>query len=316
MNSPGLAPIAPADWQAGGRDFAWGGHRLFARTAGDGPALLLIHGFPTSSWDWARLWPRLQGRHRLLALDMLGFGRSDKPRDAAYSIAASADQWQDFAVGQGVTEAHVLAHDYGDSVAQELLARQAEGALPFRIASVAFLNGGLFPEAHRALLRQKLLAGPFGPLVARLSGYDAFASAMHRICGRRLDDAELAEHWRLLRLRDGHRVLPALLGYLDERREKRARWVGALQSAKVPLRFVVGTADPISGEHMARAYRAQVPNPDIVELDGVGHYPQVEDAGAVLQAVESFLGAGGAPRGRRDPESMAFFDGVDRRAAP
>lgn len=314
MSASDLSPVPPHVWDRSGREFEWQGHRLFVRTGGSGPALLLIHGFPTSSWDWARLWPLLEPRHRLLALDMLGFGRSAKPRGFAYSVRAAADQWQAFATAKGVEEAHVLAHDYGDSVAQELLARQAEGTLPFRIASVVFLNGGLFPEAHRALAMQKLLAGPLGPLLARLSGYSRFAAAMRRICAQPVSDLELREQWRLLRLENGHLRLPALLAYLRERRSQRARWVQALVAANVPLRFVVGMRDPVSGAAMARRYRELVPNADVVELPDVGHYPQCEDAAAVRQALEEFHDAGGAPAGRRDPDSLRFFAGVDRRS--
>lgn len=309
-------PIAPDAWAAGGQAFRWRGHDLFARGAGAGPALLLLHGFPTSSWDWARAWPRLQARHTLLALDMLGFGRSDKPRDFPYSVVAAADQWQDFAVARGVAEAHVLAHDYGDSVAQELLARQVAGVLPFRIASVVFLNGGLFPEAHHPLPMQRWLAGPLGPVIARFAGYERFAANLRRICTAPLTDEELREHWRLVRLGDGHRLLPKLLGYLRERREHRARWVDAMQRAGVPLRLVVGLDDPISGLSMARRYRALLPVADVVELAGVGHYPQVEDPDAVVQAVEDFHDAGGVPEGRRDPDALPFYAGVDRRTQP
>jgi pimeloyl-ACP methyl ester carboxylesterase len=308
-------PITPDAWAAGGKAFAWRGHSLFARVAGDGPPLLLLHGFPTSSWDWARAWPRLQPNHTLLALDMLGFGRSDKPRGFAYSVLAAADQWSDFAVAHGVTEAHVLAHDYGDSVAQELLARQVAGTLPFKVASVVFLNGGLFPEAHHPLPLQRWLAGPLGPVIARFSGFDRFAATLRRICTAPLADEELREHWRLLRLANGHLVLPKLLGYLRERRVHRARWLDAMQRAGVPLRLVVGLDDPISGLSIARRYRALLPVADVVELAGVGHYPQIEDPEAVVQAVEDFLAAGGVPEGRRDPDALHFFAGVDRRAS-
>jgi pimeloyl-ACP methyl ester carboxylesterase len=314
MSAVPLLPLPPHVWDRGGREFEWEGHRLFVRSGGSGPALLMIHGFPTSSWDWARLWPLLEPRHRLYTLDMLGFGRSAKPRNFAYSVRASADQWQAFVQWKGIDEAHVIAHDYGDSVAQELLARQAEGTLPFRIASVVFLNGGLFPEAHRALTMQKLLAGPFGPLLARLSGYSRFAAAMRRICAKPLDDLELRENWRVLRLADGHLRLPALLGYLRERREQRARWVGALEKADVPLRLVVGMLDPVSGAAMARRYREVLASADVVELPEVGHYPQLEDAAAVRQALEEFHDVGQAPEGRRDPDSFRVYAGVDRRS--
>jgi pimeloyl-ACP methyl ester carboxylesterase len=310
------SPLAPDAWSAGGTVFRWRGHDLFVRVAGDGVPLLLLHGFPTSSWDWARAWPRLLPPHRLLALDMLGFGRSDKPRDFPYSVLAAADQWVDFAVAHGVTQAHVLAHDYGDSVAQELLARQVAGTLPLRIDSIVFLNGGLFPEAHHPLRMQRWLAGPLGPLLARFAGYGTFAANLRRICTAPLADEELREHWRLIRLGDGHRLLPKLLGYLRERRVHRARWVDAMQRAGIPLRLVVGLDDPISGMSTARRYRALLPVADVVELAGVGHYPQLEDPQAVVQAVEDFLDAGGVPEGRRDPDALPFYAGVDRRGTP
>jgi pimeloyl-ACP methyl ester carboxylesterase len=309
-------PITPDAWAAAGQAFAWRGHALFTRVAGDGVPLLLLHGFPTSSWDWARAWPRQQAQHRLLALDMLGFGRSDKPRDFAYSIVAAADQWADFAMARGVTEAHVLAHDYGDSVAQELLARQVAGTLPLRIASIVFLNGGLFPEAHHPLPMQRWLAGPLGPVIARFAGYERYAANLRRICTAPLTDEELREHWRLIRLGDGHLLMPKVLGYLRERRVHRARWVDAMQRAGVPLRLVVGLNDPISGLSIARRYRALLPVADVVELAGIGHYPQVEDPDAVVQAVEDFLDSGGAPEARRDPDALPFYAGVDRRTQP
>jgi pimeloyl-ACP methyl ester carboxylesterase len=314
MTATGLSPLPPHVWERGGRQFHWEGHTLFVRSGGSGPVLLLLHGFPTSSWDWARLWPLLEPRHHLYTLDMIGFGRSDKPRGFAYSVRAAADQWEAFAKAKGISEAHVLAHDYGDSVAQELLARQAEGKLGFAITSVAFLNGGLFPEAHRALPLQRWMAGPLGPLLARLAGYRRFAASLRRICAQPIEDVELREHWRLLRLQDGHLVLPAVLGYLRERRTQRARWVNALEAATVPLRYIVGLRDPISGVSMARRYREVLANADVVELPEVGHYPQCEDAAAVRQALGEFHEAGGAPPGRRDPEALRFFAGVDRRA--
>ena len=85
------------------------GHRLHGRRGGQGPALFLIHGFPTSGRDWRGVWPALARTHELFALDMLGFGASDKPRDAAYSIAASADQWEALAAATGVVGASVTA---------------------------------------------------------------------------------------------------------------------------------------------------------------------------------------------------------------
>ena len=274
-------------WQRAGRAFTYRGHEVFYRDAGDGPALLCIHGFPSASWDWHKLWPALAARFRVIAPDMLGFGLSAKPRDYAYSLRDQADLHEALLGALGIEAAHVLAHDYGDSVAQELLARQLERGDGLRLRSVCLLNGGLFPESHRARPSQKLLRSPLGPLFARLASESRFSANFAEVFGPRTQPspAELHTVWRLNQHHDGLRVMPKLIRYIDERRQQRQRWVEALQRAVVPLRFINGPEDPVSGRHMAERYRELVPNPDVVLLEGIGHYPQLEAPEAVLAAV-------------------------------
>jgi pimeloyl-ACP methyl ester carboxylesterase len=280
-------------WQAGGRHFLYKGHRIFTRQGGNaaGETLLLIHGFPTASWDWEAVWPALGEHYRLVTLDMIGFGFSDKPLPYDYSIFDQADLFEAFLKAEGIVSAHVLAHDYGDTVAQELLARHNDSRLSFELNSVCLLNGGLFPETHHPLLVQKLLLSKAGLLVAKLISRGGMNASMKKIFGRKTQPSPelLQAFWELLVFNDGRRVMPRLIGYIKERRQHRERWVGALQKAQVPLRLIDGLADPISGAHMAQRYRELVPSPDVVELEGIGHYPQVEDAAAVSRACLDFL---------------------------
>jgi pimeloyl-ACP methyl ester carboxylesterase len=259
---------------------------VFYRDDGAGPVLLCIHGFPSASWDWHKLWPALTAQCRVIAPDMLGFGLSAKPPRYEYSLRDQADLHEALLASLGVATAHVLAHDYGDSVAQELLARQLERPGGLRLASVCLLNGGLFPECHRARPAQKLLRSPLGPLLARLTTEGRFAAGFAEVFGPRTrpNPAELHTVWELNRHNDGLRVMPRLIRYLDERRAQRDRWVGALQRSPVPLRFVNGPEDPVSGRHMAERYRELIPNPDVVLLEGIGHYPQLEAPERVLAA--------------------------------
>jgi len=276
--------MTPEEWRASGTYFDWRGHRMFCRIEGSGEPLLLIHGFPTASWDWCKLWPGLTATYRCLAVDMLGYGFSAKPRDTTYSLMRQADLQEALLAREGVTSYRMLAHDYGLSVAQELLARHG------RIRGACLLNGGMFPEQHRPVLTQKLLASPLGPLVARLSSYRTFARTMRGIWGATPPpEDELRAMWGLVTENGGREVMPKLIGYIAERREHRDRWVGALVQAKVPLRLIDGLRDPISGPHMVARYRELVPNPDVVELPTVGHYPQVEAPEAVLAAVLEFF---------------------------
>lgn len=288
------ARISLDAWHAAGRYISYRGQRIFVCVDGprDAEALLLIHGFPTASWDWEALWLALSVRYRVFTLDLVGFGFSDKPVDYDYSLIDQADLCEQFLSGEGVGSYHVLAHDYGDSVAQELLARQGEAEQRPRLRSVAFLNGGLFPETHRPLLLQKLLLSPLGPLLSRFTRRARLAASMRAIFGAATppDDELIDGFWRLLSHGDGRRIIHKLIRYMRERRQYRERWVGALQQAAIPLVLIDGAADPISGAHMARRYQELVPEAGITLLDGIGHYPQVEAPDAVLAAYMAFRG--------------------------
>lgn len=285
-------------WRDSGRRFSHGGHDIFWQaggSGGEGKTLLCIHGFPTASWDWSAVWSELCRRFaRVLAPDMIGFGWSSKPRRYAYSVFDQADLHENLLRQQGIVRFHVLAHDYGDTVAQELLARQAErearGDASLVLASVCLLNGGLFPETHRARRVQKLLLTPLGPLLAAAMNERSFARSFSAVFGKqtRPSVAELHQFWQLLSHEHGQRNAHRLIRYIPERRANRARWVGALQTTKVPLCLVNGPADPISGAHMVKRYRELVPKPEVILLPGIGHYPQVEDPEGTLNALWCF----------------------------
>jgi pimeloyl-ACP methyl ester carboxylesterase len=295
-------PLTPEfeQWRRDGKTFRHRGHAIFYRDEGTGPVLLAIHGFPSASWDWHPLWRALTARSRVIAPDMLGFGWSDKPRRYPYSVMDQAVMHRSLLASLGVERVHILAHDYGVSVACELLAQQhlAEpGALS--IDSICFLNGGIFPEAHRPLAIQRLLASPLGPVLARLTRKRDFERGFRRILAAPPAQDLLDELWRLLRHQDGRRVLPKLLGYMAERRVHRERWVTPIVNSSIPLRLIDGTVDPVSGKTLVARFRELVPNADIVELAHVGHYPQLEDPQAVLHALFAFQDAHAGRNGAR-----------------
>jgi len=293
-------------WEAAGRRLEIAGHELFVIDAGprqpDALAtapLLLLHGFPTSSWDFHELWSELSAERRVVAFDFLGFGFSAKPRRHTYTLMEQADLAEGVLAALGVHEVGVLAHDYGVTVAQELLARGLEreqlgpaavGPGP-RLAYVAFLNGGLFPELHRPRPIQRLLASPLGGLLARAVRRARFARSLSAVFGPDTQPSpeELDAFWSIVTRDGGHRITHRLIRYMGERRTHRARWVGALEHTRVPLRLINGALDPVSGRHVADHYRAHVPRADVVVLEHIGHYPQVEDPDGVLANLLPFV---------------------------
>ncbi len=287
--------ISLAQWQARGQQYSHAGQPVFYVDEGQGEALALIHGFPTASWDWAPVWPELTQRFRCIAPDMMGFGFTAKPRNHDYSILDQADLHEGLLASLGVSRVHVLAHDYGDTVAQELLARfldrQAAGQPGLELQSLCLLNGGLFPETHRARPVQKLLNSPLGPLLSRLMSERTFNRSFAAVFGPHTQPTagELHDFWTLVSRDGGARLSHKLIRYINERRQHRERWVGALQKSTIAVRVINGPADPVSGRHMTERYRALIPDPDIVLLaDHIGHYPQVEDPQGVMQAFLAF----------------------------
>lgn len=129
------------------------------------PTLVLIHGFPSSSFDFHLMWDELKTHFNLIAFDMLGFGFSDKPWPHDYKIAEQADMVKHLLRQLNVSRFHVFAHDLGVSIGQELMAQQQNGMylIQFKsnhlvaentlsIQSIVFLNGGLFPHQHRPIV--------------------------------------------------------------------------------------------------------------------------------------------------------------------
>lgn len=286
-------------WRSAGETFNYAERSIFTRKGGQegAPALVLIHGFPTSSWDWNKVWPLLAKDYALFTLDMLGFGDSDKPQNFSYLISEQADLIEAWLSSEGLQEYHILAHDYGDTVAQELLARDNErragsggDRCRLRIGTVALLNGGLFPETHRPALIQRLLLSPIGALVARFTSRDRLEKNLQKIFGTETHPSkeEVDGFWDLICRNNGHRIMHRLIGYMTQRRKNRTRWVGALQRTRVPLKLINGAVDPISGAHMVVRYRELIAAPDVSELPGIGHYPQVEAPDSVADAYLAF----------------------------
>lgn len=277
-------------WTAGGQvSDVVPGRQIFWRQDGDagGDPVTLLHGFPTSSHDWEPLVPTLTAAgFRVTTLDLLGFGASEKPAGHRYSIVEQASIVESLWERCGVATTAVVAHDYSVTVAQELLARD-----PGRITSMTFLNGGVYPDLHRPILVQRLLHSPLGRVLGRFSSERTFRAAMQRIMARPIADEDLHELWLDISTSNGRRIQHDLLRYIDDRRQHADRWTTAMETYPGPSQFIWGPEDPISGAHVLERIRTRIPDAEFVELDGVGHYPQLENPSAVAAAMTEFLAA-------------------------
>jgi pimeloyl-ACP methyl ester carboxylesterase len=254
--------------------------------------LVVIHGFPSSSFDYHHVVDALADHRRVLLFDMIGYGLSAKP-DRAYTIDLQADVVEGFVSEAGVSTLALLTHDLGDTVGGELLARQQEGRWPVEITRRVVTNGSIYIEmAHLSAGQQLLLSLPDArlPASAGIDGATMQASLAATFAARSpVDEAVMAGEWELVSHDDGHLLLPRTIRYIEERRRNQARYTGAIESHASPLAIVWGTEDPIAVSAMATRLQGVRPDAALTWLEGIGHYPMLEAPGAFLDAVSGAL---------------------------
>lgn len=279
-------------WQQSGEYFAHPSGEIFYHlTRPADEVLLCLHGFPASSFDYHKIWNALAAKFPVLAFDMIGYGFSAKPAGFGYTTFDQADALQELLKHLKIKRVHILAHDYGNTITQELLARAEETRPEFEIASICFLNGALFPETHRPILAQKLLISPIGALFGRLIPDALFKRNLASIFGpdTKPTEEELEDFARVFNFNEGKKHAHKLIRYMTERARYRERWVPPLMRMKQPFRFINGLADPVSGRHLVERFREVVPGQnDIVELERIGHFPHFEAPEIVLEKYFEF----------------------------
>ncbi len=288
----------PTGWESAGTFRELCGSRVFTLDvpplgAERLPPLLVLHGFPTSSFDFAAVLDGLRAGRRVLLLDLLGYGLSAKP-DRSYSMALQADVAAAYVAVLGVDRLALLTHDMGDTVGGELLARRAEGTWPVEVTRRVVTNGSIYIGQAQLTAGQQLLLGlpdatlpagvPIDEVSLTTSLRDTFSP----------DTPLVPEGWpedpvpgaaALVVRGDGHLVLPRLIRYIEERRTNERRFTGAIESDPSPLHVVWGLDDPIAVPSMVDSLLAARPDATAVRLEGVGHYPMVEAPQRFLEAV-------------------------------
>ena len=276
-------------WRSEGSTEDYEGHRVHvnARDRGDGPLLLLLHGFPSSSYDFRLLLPLL-GQNATLTFDFTGFGLSEKPRGYGYSLFKQADLAEQM-VGRRFPgrDVFLVAHDMGTSVATELMARDIDGTGNLQLRGALLFNGSIVLDSASLTWTQRLLRSSLGPLAARLSNQRTFRSQFGSLfsASHPLSEEEAADQWALICHDHGRTMGHELISYLDERIAHAERWHGAIRDWPGALSLAWGLQDPVATPAVLGALRDIRPGVPVTELEELGHYPQLEDPALVAEAV-------------------------------
>ncbi|GAB3164262.1 alpha/beta hydrolase [Myceligenerans halotolerans] len=271
------------------------GHRLFYREAGpaDAPVLLLLHGFPTSSFMFRELIPRIAGRYRVIAPDHLGFGLSDAPsaHEFGYTFDALADLTQGLLAELGITRFAVYVQDYGAPVGWRLALRD-----PDSITAIVTQNGNGYEAGFveefwrpvRAFWEERTPeteAQVRGALTLEAIRWQY----LHGVPDETLVSPDTWHHDLALVSRPGNdEVQVALFGDYATNPPLYPRLHRYLRDSRVPVLAVWGRGDEIFGPAGAEAFAQDAHDAEIHLLDG-GHFLLESAVDEVAGLIGDFL---------------------------
>ena len=270
------------------------GHKRAFIRAGEGPALLLLHGIGNSCQTWAGVIDRLADTHTVVAPDLLGHGDSDKPR-GDYSIAAYANGMRDLLSVLDIEQATVVGHSLGGGIALQFAYQ-----FPERCQRLALVGSGGLGRELSAGLRAATLPGAdlVVSALARVSGPLRFGlqavEKVGRTAGwRRVGDlAEAGD--ALLALKDGEArraFLRTLRGVVDARGQAVTALDRIYLADSIPLLVVWGSRDPIVPAQHAETVRTLVPSARIEVFREAGHWPHLDDPERFCDVLLDFIGS-------------------------
>ena len=282
------------EWVDKGRFIKVKGNKIFIVTAGKakkkGHGVLIVHGFPGSSWDWSGVVSIVSKRTRVVVPDMLGFGRSDKPQKGTfedhYSLFKQADLYEAVAKKERLTEVMLVIHDMGQSVGSELMKRQQEGTLPFKIRHAIVFNGStlinlvnLIPMQKKALDAPDTLGPDMSKEVIMKDLNDSFGKA-HPASKETLSN--MADQ---ILFKNGDRVFNRQIRYMKQREKKLQRWQAGIINFNGPVSMFWGKLDPVSVVTMADAWKDMQPKIELHKWPDVAHWPMIDVPDRVAKVI-------------------------------
>jgi pimeloyl-ACP methyl ester carboxylesterase len=281
-------------WLESGRRIEMMGHKVFVYEKGVGPVIIFIHGFPTSCHDFREIIRILKRSFRCVAFDFLGFGLSDKPEAFSYSLFQQTDLIEALAAELEITEAHILSHDMGTSAHTELLTRQQEGSLGFKIMTSTFLNGSMIKDMATLTDFQRMLEDPQQLQRAQevcANMLEAYIPGLKGLMQKKdvISTGDETVMKEILTYQQGNHKIPNVYVYVRERYLHKERWLGALQKEKTPIQFVWATGDPVANHAMGKRLSELVPQARYTEVEDTGHFIPIEAPETVAAAFQRFV---------------------------
>ncbi len=266
------------------------GHPMMFTIAGQGPAVVLIHGVAGRSAQWTAVIESLARSRTVLAPDLLGHGDSAKPR-GDYSLGAHASGIRDLMVGLSIEQASIVGHSLGGGIAMQFAYQFPERCQRLVLVS----SGGLGEQVH-PLLRAATLPGSelVLPLLAHPQALSSVAS-LTRVLGRLglkagPDLTEMARGYDSLRTAEARNAfIHTVRAVIDPSGQRISASDRLYLTSEMPSMIVWGKRDPIIPVAHAYAAHEGMPGSRLEVFESAGHFPQITEPSRFVRVLEDFL---------------------------
>lgn len=264
--------------------------RLAYRERGHGDPVLLIHGFGANAYTWRHLEPVLAQDHRVITIDLKGFGQSDKPEDKRYAVQDQAALVSEFIERKDLNDLTVVGHSLGGGVTL-FLALEEKSKPRGRIKRIALIDTVAYPQ--KIPLAFSVLRAPvIGPVSSYLIPKELQARAALRIAyhdDSRFTDEDVAEYAAPLHDEGSqHAVVYSARQILPENiDELSARYA----EIDIPALVLWCEYDKVIKPHVGWRLHRDLPNSTFTLLNDCGHIPQEERPEETAELLREFLSA-------------------------
>ena len=296
-------PDKLAKWRSEGQTVELLGKKIWYHDQGPktDDAVFIVHGYPGSSWDFQGVVERIGPDTRTVVMDMRGFGLSEKPLDGNYqenfTLQLQADLYDALAQHLGLKTVLLVAHDMGQTVGLELMARFEESRTPFRIRHALLLDGStLIDMIQPTPFQVEALNKPSVALPDDMPWSDIegmFKGSFSKESAARADYPEILTCMsHQVHHNQGSRVIGSIVHYLKERKENFGRWSRTLFTFSLaPLSIIWGEQDPVAVIAMADRIKKERPVTDLYKYPDCAHWPSIEYPDRIGDAIIARLGS-------------------------
>jgi pimeloyl-ACP methyl ester carboxylesterase len=262
--------------------------RLAVREAGRGKPILLIHGLGASSYTWRAITPQLAKTNRVIALDLKGFGESEKPLDDAYSIADQARLVEDYIARNNLRDVTLVGHSFGGAVAMAVALDDGQGGRRRRIEKLVLIDSLAYKQPVPFFFRvlQTPIIGELGMNLIPADVQIARALAIAYYHDDRVKDETIATYAGPLQSEGGKHALLRTVESLSN--ENAEAFASRYPTLKTPALLIWCAHDRIVPMRFGKRLSEDLPNAKIDVIEECGHIPQEEQPEETLAAIQKF----------------------------